>query len=109
MRRLDDASGVDGAWSSREQALGKWAEALLQIAGELYLPFLVTNAEALTKGFERLEIRVWGLPYMLAPFKYQVKCLERLRSQFADLDAEDQAALKPILSRTGCWAPLAAQ
>src|SRR5215469_9108572 len=40
VRRLDDASGVDGAWSSREQALGKWAEALLRIAGELYLPFL---------------------------------------------------------------------
>src|SRR6516162_7959501 len=109
VRRLDDASGVEGAWSSREQALGKWAEALLQIAGELYLPFLVANAEAFAKGFERLEIRVWGLPYMLAPFKYQVKCLERLRSQFADLGAEDQAALKPILSRTGCWAPLAAQ
>jgi len=109
VRRLDDASGVDGAWSSREQALGKWAEALLQIAGELYLPFLVANAEAFAKGLERLEIRVWGLPYMLAPFKYQVKCLEQLRSNFADLDAENRAALKPILSRTGCWAPLAVQ
>jgi glutathione S-transferase len=109
VRRLDDASGVDGAWSSREQALGTWAEALLQIAGELYLPFLVANAEAFAKGLERLEIRVWGLPYMLAPFKYQVKCLEQLRSNFGDLDAENRAALKPILSRTGCWAPLAVQ
>ena len=31
---------------------------------------------------ERLEIEVWGLPYALAPFKYQVKCLHQLRDKF---------------------------
>jgi glutathione S-transferase len=46
VRRLDDASGVEGEWYPREQALGGMAEALLKIAGELYLPFLVANAEA---------------------------------------------------------------
>ena len=50
VRRLDDASGVDGEWHPREQALGGMAEALLKIAGELYLPFLVANAEAFAKG-----------------------------------------------------------
>jgi len=49
VRRLDDASGVEGEWYPREQALGGMAEALLGIAGELYLPFLVANAEALRK------------------------------------------------------------
>src|SRR6266404_996249 len=44
VRRLDDASGVEGEWYLREQALGGMAEALLRIAGELYLPFLVANA-----------------------------------------------------------------
>jgi len=93
----------------RERALGGWAEALLRIAGELYLPFLVANAEAFSGGLERLQIEVWGLPYALAPFKYQVKCLEQLRGKFTALDAEDRAALKPILTRTGCWEPLAAR
>ena len=51
---------------------------------------------------------VWGLPYALSPFKYQVKCLEQLRGKFAALDAADRAALQPILARTGCWEPLAA-
>jgi hypothetical protein len=60
--RLDDASGVDGEWHPRERALGEWVEALLKIAGELYLPFLVANAEAFAKGIERLEMKVWGLP-----------------------------------------------
>src|SRR5215469_14224839 len=50
IRRLDDASGVDGEWHSRERALGGWVEALLRIAGELYLPFLLANAEAFAKG-----------------------------------------------------------
>jgi glutathione S-transferase len=108
VRRLDDASGVDGEWYSREQALGGMVDALLKIAGELYLPFLVANAEAFGKGLERLEIKVWGLPYALAPFKYQVKCLQQLRDKFASLDTADRAALRPVLERTGCWAYLAA-
>ena len=103
VRRLDDASGVEGEWYPREQALGGMAEALLKIAGELYLPFLVANAEAFAKGLERLEMNVWGLPYALAPFKYQVKCLQQLRDKFSALDADSRAALRPVLERTGCW------
>jgi glutathione S-transferase len=103
VRRLDDASGVEGEWYPREQALGGMAEALLKIAGELYLPFLVANAEAFAKGLERLEMNVWGLSYALAPFKYQVKCLQQLRDKFSALDADDRAALRPVLELTGCW------
>ncbi|HEU0083303.1 MAG TPA: glutathione S-transferase N-terminal domain-containing protein [Bradyrhizobium sp.] len=103
VRRLDDASGVEGKWCPRQQALSGMAEALLGIAGELYLPFLVANAAAFAQGMERLEINVWGLPYVLSPFKYQVKCLETIRGKFAALDAEHRAALRPVLERTGCW------
>ena len=109
VRRLDDASGVDGEWHPRERVLNGWVEALLRIAGELYLPFLVANAEAFARGLERLQIEVWGLPYALAPFKYQVKCLHQLRDKFAALDVGDRAALQPILARTGCWEPLVAK
>src|SRR5215217_7539005 len=101
VRRLDDASGVEGVWWPRERALGGWAEALLKIAADLYLPFLAANAEAFAKGLERLEINVWGLPYALAPFKYQVKCLLQLREKFAALDTGDRIAVKPVLERTG--------
>ncbi len=81
---------------------------LLKIAGDLYLPFLVANAEAFAKELERVEIEAWGLPYTLAPFKYQVKCLQQLRSKFAALDAQDRAALHPLFAHTGCWQPLVA-
>ena len=56
VRRLDDASGVDGDWYPREQALGGMAEALLKIAGDLDSPFLVANAEAFAKGLDRLAM-----------------------------------------------------
>ena len=108
-RRLDDASGVDGQWYPRGLALSGMAEALLRIAGELYLPFLVANAEAFAKGVERLEMNVWGLPYALSPFKYQVKCLDLIRGKFAALDAEHRAAPRPVLERTGCWEHLVAK
>ncbi len=108
-RRLDDASGVEGVWYAREQALSGMVEALLRIAGELYLPFLVANAQAFAKGVERLEINVWGLPYTLSPFKYQVKCLHLIRDKFAALDAEHRIALRPVLERTGCWEHLIAK
>jgi hypothetical protein len=85
------------------------AEALLKIAGELYLPFLVANAAALAKGVERLEINVWGMAYALSPFKYQVKCLNLLRDKFAALDAVHRTALRPVLERTGCWGHLIAR
>ncbi|GAC1339713.1 MAG: glutathione S-transferase family protein [Beijerinckiaceae bacterium] len=103
VRRLDDASGVDGVWYPRETALAGMTEALLKIAGELYLPFLIANAAAFAEGLERLEINVWGLRYALAPFKYQVKCLQRLRDKFAALEGEHRLALRPVLERTGCW------
>ena len=70
---------------------------MLKIAGDLYLPFLAANAEAFAKGLERLEINVWGLPYALAPFKYQVKCLQSLREKFAALDPKERKALRPVL------------
>src|SRR5262249_57860130 len=108
VRRLDDASGVEGKWASREAALsGGWAEALLVIAGEVYLPFLVANAEAFNSGRDRLEMTAWGLPYVLTPFKYQVKCLTYLRERFAALNGDDRAALRLLLERTGCWGWLA--
>jgi len=108
VRRLDDASGVDGAWQPRERALSGMAESLLKIAGELYLPFLAANAGAFAKGLDRLEINVWGLPYALAPFKYQVKCLQQLREKFSALEGDSRAALRPILERAGCWEQLTA-
>ena len=99
--------GVEGDWYPREQAFGGMVEALLKITGGL-LPFLAANADAFAKGLERLEIVVWGLPYALAPFKYQVKCLRQLREKFAALNGgitcwvAAGAGAHRLLATSGC-------
>ena len=76
VRRLDDASGVEGEWYPRERALGGIAEALLRSpANSICRSWLPMPTPF--QGVERLQINVWGLPYTLSPFKYQVKCLHQ--------------------------------
>jgi len=107
VRRLDDASGVDGDWDTLEAALAGAAGRLLELAGELYLPFLVANAQAWREGAPQLRLSVWGLDCMFTPFRFQVKCLERLRERYAALDAGTRARLGPVLADAGCLAALA--
>lgn len=102
VRRADDLSGVEGAWRGAEDGVSPWAIELLRIVGELYLPFLVANEQAFNGGRERLEIAAWGMPYVLSPFKYQVKCLTTLRSSFASLTTDEREAIAPVLDSTGC-------
>lgn len=102
VRRLDDASGVEGMWWEPEKALAGAARELLFMAGELYLPFLVANDKAWRNGLPRLEIQAWGHRYALSPFKFQVKCLERLRQRLASLDAASRSRLEPVLRETVC-------
>ena len=102
VRRLDDASGVDGEWATLDEALAGAAGRLLALAGELYLPFLVANDEAWRDGAPRLTLQVWGLEYTLSPFRFQVKCLARLRERYAALDPGSRARLAPVLAASGC-------
>src|SRR6185295_15067172 len=61
-RRLDDCSGVDGDWA---EGVTPWAEALLGLAGEVYLPFLHANATAFEAGRAQLELQALGHRYVL--------------------------------------------
>lgn len=101
-RRLDDASGVEGEWSTPEAALSGAARALLELAGAVYLPFLVANAEAHAAGAEWVALTALGHDFRQRPFKYQVKCLERLRAAFAALDQEARRAVAPELAQSRC-------
>ena len=105
-RRLDDASGVDGHWATAEAALVGATTALLSLAGEVYLPFLAANAEAYGEGRDSLSFKAWDLDFSQPPFRYQVKCFERLRAIWSDLGSAERARIEPLLRRTGCLAYL---
>src|SRR3546814_12167396 len=69
---LDDASGIDGEWQP-EKAAGV-REALLEMIGAEYLPFLAANAEALANGVDEVALQIRGRRYAQTPFAYQGKC-----------------------------------
>lgn len=107
VRRVDDCSGVDGAWRDPSQGPSASARLLLEMAGDSYLPFLLANADALTAGKAMLEVKLPGGRYRQPPFAYQVKCLGALRSRYAALSAAAKAAVDPLLAETGCLPVLA--
>jgi hypothetical protein len=97
--RLDDASGVEGAWSDD---VTPWCKGMLAIAGDTYLPFLSANAAALEAGRAEVKVDLPGGLYVQAPFKYQAKCFATLRKTFRELPAGARRRIEPLLDVTGC-------
>ncbi|MBI3677021.1 MAG: glutathione S-transferase C-terminal domain-containing protein [Proteobacteria bacterium] len=103
---LDDASGIEGEWRNANEPLTPAAKGLLKMAGEIYFPFLLANAQAAAKGAETFTVTLMGRPYTQGTFKYQVKCLTDLRAAYAKLDSTAKAKVDPMLRESGCFEPL---
>ncbi len=102
--RMDDASGVEGNWIDPTQPLPHAIEQLLQLAGDVYLPFLEANAAAFKAGLETMEFEALGKPFSQGVFKYQVgHCLGALRDHLAGLEGDVLARTEDVLRTTGCW------
>ncbi|UYN97207.1 MAG: glutathione S-transferase C-terminal domain-containing protein [Enhydrobacter sp.] len=100
--RLDDASGVEGAWMDAKAPLPETVTALLKHCAETYLPFLAANTRALQQGVSDVALDILGKPYAQAPFRYQGKCHDALRKKLAALPADAHKRLDPVLEQTGC-------
>jgi glutathione S-transferase len=106
LMRLDDASGVDGAWIDSAAPLPVGIVELLRHAASTYLPFLAANLQALQDGRETFEVALLGRPFAQGPFRYQGKCYDALRKKFAALPDTARRKLTPVLEETGCLAYL---
>lgn len=104
--QLDDLSGLEGEWRAPGEARGLVVEKLLALVGEVYLPFLMANAQAVAAGKDTFSFTALGMSYEQGAFKYQMKCLETLRRMHADLPADAKADIDPLLERTGCRSAL---
>ena len=105
--RLDDASGVEGAWLDASAPLPQTLIALLKHCGETYLPFLAANTQALRDGADEVALKIQGRPYAQAPFRYQGKCHDALRKKLAALAPDVRRRLDPVLEETACLRYLA--
>lgn len=105
LMHVDDLSGLDGDWRG-DAPLPRAVGELLTLAGEVYFPFLIANAEAAARGEPTFAFQALGMGYEQGVFKYQVRCLETLRRAWRDLEPEARERIEPLLRDTGCLEPL---
>ncbi len=103
LAHIDDLSGLDeGNWGPP----GPMVKPILQVIGEVYLPFLVANAAAVEAGAAELRFEAMGHSFVQPPFRYQAKCLASLRAAFTALGTDCGADIRPLLAATDCLEPL---
>jgi glutathione S-transferase len=100
LAHIDDMSGVEGEWDAPDAPLAPVVEALLTVAGQVYVPFLLANAAAAEAGREQFSFTAYDLPYAQGTFRYQVKCLADLRARYAALSPDERTAITPLLQRS---------
>ena len=108
MQLLDDASGIDGDWMAPLQSGQPDAalSRLLDLAGRVYLPYLVGNAQAVLKGESRLEMMIAGQAWSSHASAYKRNCLTWLRRAVAAFEGADRQRLKDLLEPHQAWAAL---
>lgn len=99
--RLDDTSGVDGEFVDFEN-IDPAVRQLTQLIVEIYLPYLDANSTALRSGAKTFSTNLNGHDYAQATFKYQAKCLQGLRDEYAALSAADKEKLEAYLGHAHC-------
>jgi glutathione S-transferase len=106
VHHVHDLSGHEGVWRDAGEPHCSAVHALLELAGQAYLPFLIANEAAIAEGAEAVRIEAHGLTYAGSPFKYQAKCLAALRRGYAALSESARSELDPLLAEHGCLSPL---
>lgn len=105
--QMDDLSGVEGDWRG-DAPLPAAVSQILRLAGDVYFPFLIANAEAAARGAQTFSFSALGMSYEQGVFKYQVRCLETLRRAWRHLEPGARDRIAPMLREAGCLEPLEA-
>ena len=100
--RMEDASGEEGEWINPLDPLPQAVIELLKMTGEVYLPFLEANAKAFDEGKDSFSLILLGNNYSQGTYKYQVKCLNWLREEYAGLKGHEKERVDAALKEAGC-------
>jgi glutathione S-transferase len=100
---LDDASGIEGAWRDPATPDGPGVTRLLDLIGEVFLPYMVANAAAVRDGAPKVSVALRGQPFVARTAPYRANCLGWLKLALADALAAGAVGLEATLRRHGCW------
>jgi len=104
VHRVEDLSWLEvgeNDWIDRDRAADDLRPLLAEI-GRVYVPFLCANEVAVSRDLARTECEIDGTLWTQRPFRYQVKCLRRLRHAFNSLGVDDRSLVERTLADTGC-------
>ncbi|MEM7466358.1 MAG: glutathione S-transferase N-terminal domain-containing protein [Pseudomonadota bacterium] len=93
VRRLGDLSGLNGNFVEFEK-LPRALFELVALIQQLYLPYLEANAKAIDAGESEFAVRLLDSEYSQSAFKYQAKCLQKLRETYDSLGDIDKRRLE---------------
>ena len=74
----------------------------LKEVGKMYIPALLSNAQALENGDEIWEMNIDNAVWKQKTFPYQAKCLKWIKNEFDLLNQEDKKRVLDFLDDTGC-------
>lgn len=94
---LDDASGVDGAWSDPSAPTPAALARLMGLIAEVYLPVAQAHANAVMQNAPRVQISCKGMRYDGATNAYTARCLLSLKEAYAQLPWSAQARVANLL------------
>lgn len=101
---MEDLSGLSPAeedWFSAAESSDALAPLLAEI-GRTYTPAMKANHQAVAAGEATFETEIDGRPWTQPTFKYQAKCLQWLREDYASLSSNERGAVDDVLSGSGC-------
>jgi glutathione S-transferase len=96
LQLLEDPSGIEPTALSLRN-IGAGTADLLQLASDIYLPYLRANEKAVAAGETSFSFEVEGHRYTQAPFKYHAKCYRVLRDKFSALDPVSRSQVEAAL------------
>lgn len=100
---LEDASGIDGEWTTPER-LPPTVGDLLDLCASHHLPLLLAHAQGCAEDRSDVEIPMAGRRWMVKkPERYKQRCLLWLRHDLAQVPEDSMRWLRPLLRAHGCW------
>lgn len=102
LQLLEDSSGIDPEQIDLSN-VGAATTGLLQLAADIYLPYLKSNQQALEEGRPEFCFEVLGLSYTQAPFKYHAKCYRLLQEKYNALNASARLRINEIVDLNDCF------
>jgi glutathione S-transferase len=100
---MDDASGIEGEWRVPDQHLGPGVRRLLKLCGEVFLPFMAANADAIAAGEPEVRTELRGMPLVTRANRYKARSLAALKLALTETLEMGAPGLEETLREFGCW------